>query len=78
MTGTLTTFTRAEAKARLTALGAQVMSAVSRETDFLVAGEAAGSKLAKAEAAGVKVMDEETLVGLLDDPAGFREGLSPA
>lgn len=76
LTGTLTTFTRAEAKARLTALGAQVMSAISRETDFLVAGEAAGSKLAKAEAAGVKILDEEALVGLLDDPAGFRDRLS--
>lgn len=77
LTGTLLNFTRAEAKARLSALGAQVMSAISRETDFLVAGEAAGSKLAKAEGLGLEIMDEEGLVKALSDPAGFRNNLVP-
>jgi DNA ligase (NAD+) len=65
LTGTLSQFTRAEAKARLTALGGQVMSAISRETDFLVAGEAAGGKLAKAAALGVTVLSEDDLIRLI-------------
>ncbi|MDR2947372.1 MAG: NAD-dependent DNA ligase LigA [Candidatus Adiutrix sp.] len=68
LTGTLTTFTRAEAKARLTALGGQVMSSVSRETNFVVAGEASGSKLAKAVELGVTVLSEEEFVKMLDNP----------
>ncbi|MDR1921121.1 MAG: NAD-dependent DNA ligase LigA, partial [Candidatus Adiutrix sp.] len=70
LTGTLTTLTRAEAKARITALGGQVMSAVSRETDFVAAGEAAGGKLAKAAELGVTVIDEAELRRLLE--AGGR------
>ncbi len=66
LTGTLSAFTRAEAKARLIALGGQVMSAVSRETDYLVAGEAAGSKLARAAELGVAVLDEENFARLLE------------
>ena len=66
LTGTLSAFTRAEAKARLLALGGQVMSSVSRETDYVVAGEAAGTKLAKAEALGVRLLDEEAFVRLLN------------
>jgi DNA ligase (NAD+) len=65
LTGTLVRFTRAEAKARLTALGATVLSSVSRETDFVVAGEAAGSKLARARELGVEIMSEEEFEGLL-------------
>ncbi|MDR2935524.1 MAG: NAD-dependent DNA ligase LigA [Candidatus Adiutrix sp.] len=59
LTGALVRFTRAEAKARLTALGATVLSSVSRETDYVVAGEAAGSKLAKARELGVNILNEE-------------------
>lgn len=66
LTGTLTGLTRAEAKARLMALGGQVMSAVSRETDFVVAGEAAGGKLAKAEQLGLKILSEGDLAKLLE------------
>ncbi len=66
LTGTLATFTRAEAKARLSALGGQVMSSVSRDTDYVVAGEAAGSKLSKAEALSIPILDEEAFIRLID------------
>lgn len=64
LTGTLGAFTRAEAKARIIALGGQVMSAVSRETDFVVAGEAAGSKLKQAESLGIRVLTEAEFAAL--------------
>lgn len=66
LTGTLNNFTRAEAKTRLAGLGAQVMSSVSQETDYVVAGEAAGSKLAKAGELGVPVLFEDDLALLFD------------
>jgi len=76
LTGALSGFTRAEAKARLLALGAQVMSSISKETDFLVAGEAAGSKLAKAASLGITILDEEALHKLLSSPATMSIGTS--
>ncbi|MBB1061848.1 NAD-dependent DNA ligase LigA [Marilutibacter spongiae] len=65
LTGTLSAMTRDEAKARLEALGAKSSGSVSKKTDFVVAGEAAGSKLAKAEALGVEVWDEARLLDFL-------------
>lgn len=65
LTGTLPTMTRDEAKDRLIAAGAKVAGSVSKKTDFVVAGADAGSKLAKAEALGVKVIDEETMLSML-------------
>ncbi|WP_252106874.1 MULTISPECIES: NAD-dependent DNA ligase LigA [unclassified Halomonas] len=58
LTGSLETMTRDEGKARLQALGAKVAGSVSKKTTCVVAGEAAGSKLAKAEEFGVEVLDE--------------------
>ncbi|WP_420853471.1 NAD-dependent DNA ligase LigA [Shewanella polaris] len=66
LTGTLTQLNRNDAKARLQALGAKVAGSVSKNTDCVVAGEAAGSKLAKAEALGIKVLDEQGLLDLLN------------
>ena len=62
LTGTLTQMTRNEAKAMLESLGANVSGSVSKKTDLVVYGEAAGSKLAKARDLGVEVMDEETFL----------------
>ena len=65
LTGTLTSLSRDEAKGRLEALGAKVSGSVSKKTSFVVAGEAAGSKLDKAQELGVAVWDEAQLLALL-------------
>ncbi|MBS1868873.1 MAG: NAD-dependent DNA ligase LigA [Actinobacteria bacterium] len=65
LTGTLPTLTREQATERILAAGGRVTSGVSRRTDYVVAGEAAGSKLEKAERLGVPVLDEAGLEALL-------------
>jgi DNA ligase (NAD+) len=65
ITGTLSGYTREEAKAALEALGAKVSESVSKKTAGVIAGESPGSKLAKAERAGVPVLDEAALADLL-------------
>ena len=62
LTGKLTHFKRSELKAILTDLGAHVVGSVSGNTDLLIAGEAAGSKLDKAKSLDVEIWDEETLM----------------
>ena len=52
---------------RIEALGGNVTSSVSKRTDFLIAGEKAGSKRKKAEELGVEILDEARLLELLDD-----------
>ncbi len=66
LTGSLSQMNRDDAKARLAALGAKVSGSVSKKTDLLIAGEAAGSKLAKAQELGIPVIDEAEMIRLLD------------
>jgi DNA ligase (NAD+) len=65
LTGTLPNLTRDDAKAQIEAAGGKVSGSVSKKTDFVVAGADAGSKLEKAQALGVKVIDEQELLALL-------------
>jgi DNA ligase (NAD+) len=65
LTGSLKRWTRSEAEQKVLAAGGRVSSSVSRKTDFVVAGEDAGSKLRKAQEFGVKVIDEEELARML-------------
>jgi DNA ligase (NAD+) len=69
LTGTLPNLTRPEATARIEAAGGKVTGSVSKNTDFLVAGEDAGSKLTKAQELGTEVLDEDALLELLPDGA---------
>ncbi len=65
LTGTLPNLSRSEAKALIEAAGGKVSGSVSKKTDYLVAGEAAGSKMTKAESLGVTVLSEADLTALL-------------
>ncbi|MFB5079985.1 NAD-dependent DNA ligase LigA [Raoultella sp. C349492] len=67
LTGSLSLLSRDDAKARLAALGAKVAGSVSKKTDLVIAGEAAGSKLAKAQELGIAVIDEAEMLRLLGD-----------
>ncbi len=65
LTGTLPNLSRSDAKALIEAAGGKVSGSISKKTDYLVAGEAAGSKLTKAESLGVMVLSEADLTALL-------------
>lgn len=65
LTGSLGRLSRDEAKDKLVALGAKVTGSVSKKTDLVIAGEAAGSKLSKANELGIAVIDEEEMLRLL-------------
>lgn len=67
ITGTLPTLTRDEAKGIIESHGGRVTGSVSGRTDYLVAGESAGSKLGKAQKLGVTVLDQAALLRLVDD-----------
>ncbi|MBB3011538.1 NAD-dependent DNA ligase LigA [Cupriavidus alkaliphilus] len=73
LTGTLPTLSREDAKELLEAAGAKVAGSVSKKTDYVVAGAEAGSKLDKAEALGVPVLDEAGMLALL-----AQAGAAPA
>jgi len=67
LTGTLSSFSRDEAGDKIKALGGKVTSSVSKNTDYVVAGEKAGSKLSKAESLGVNILDETAFLKMLED-----------
>jgi DNA ligase (NAD+) len=66
LTGTLPTLTREQASERIIAAGGRVSSAVSKKTDYLLAGDSPGAKREKAERLGVPVLDEAAFLTLLD------------
>ncbi|WKV99998.1 NAD-dependent DNA ligase LigA [Klebsiella oxytoca] len=70
LTGSLSQLSRDDAKAQLVALGAKVAGSVSKKTDLVIAGEAAGSKLAKAQQLGIAVIDEDEMLRLLGESRG--------
>lgn len=65
LTGSLPTLSREDAKEKIEAAGAKVSSSVSKKTSYVVAGEDAGSKLAKAQELGITVIDEAQLIAML-------------
>ena len=76
LTGRFADMTRPQAEAQLKSLGAAIGSSVSKNTTALFAGEAAGSKRAKAESLGLPIFDEDRLQEALQDPAAFLERLT--
>jgi DNA ligase (NAD+) len=66
ITGTLASLSREEAKERIEAAGGKVAGSVSRKTNYLLAGEEAGSKLTKAQELGVKIIDESALIQMIE------------
>ncbi|MBT3437021.1 MAG: NAD-dependent DNA ligase LigA [Oceanospirillaceae bacterium] len=73
VTGTLSSLTRDDLKAQLQVLGAKVASSVSKKTDYLVAGEKAGSKLSKANSLGVAVLDETQAIAMIQSLAAQQD-----
>ncbi len=67
LTGTLSGFSREDAGEKILALGGKVVSSVSKKTDFVIAGENAGSKLDKAKSLGIKIITEEEFINMLNE-----------
>lgn len=75
VTGTLENYKRQEAELKLKELGAQVLSSISKNVNFLLAGENAGSKLDKALNLDIKIINENEFIEALNKPEKFREDL---
>lgn len=70
LTGTLPNLSREEAKARIEAAGGKVSGSVSKKTDYVVAGTDSGAKLTRAQALGIRIIDEAGLIRLLEGKEG--------
>lgn len=66
-TGKLVHFTRDEIQNKIISLGAKAASSVSKKTDFVICGENAGSKLAKAQALGIRVLSEQEFLSMAEE-----------
>ena len=69
VTGTLSSFSRKDAEARIKELGGKVTSSVTKKTSYVVVGESPGSKVATAEKLGIPILDEDAFLRLLESPA---------
>jgi DNA ligase (NAD+) len=67
LTGALVTMTRDAAKQKIESLGGKVVASVSKNTDFVVVGTDAGSKLEKAQTLGIQLIDEKKFVNMLQN-----------
>ena len=67
LTGTLPTMSRDEASALIKKNGGKVVGSVSKKTDMVLAGDAAGSKLAKAQTLGIRIISEEELLEMIEN-----------
>lgn len=67
-TGKLQNYTRSEINDKINSLGAKAASSVTKKTDYLIAGERAGSKLAKAVELGIKVLSEQEFEKMTEEP----------
>ena len=65
LTGTLSSYTRKQAGELIESLGGEIVSSVSKKTDYVLAGEKAGSKLTKAQDLGVTILSEEEFENML-------------
>ena len=67
LTGTLSKFSREEAEEKISNFGGKAVSSVSKKTDFVLVGENPGSKLTKAQALGVRIINENDFIKLLEE-----------
>ncbi|MCD8308112.1 MAG: NAD-dependent DNA ligase LigA, partial [Clostridia bacterium] len=74
ITGTLTSYKRSEAQKIIESMGGECQSAVTGKTTLVIAGEAAGSKLAKAKSLGVRIIDEAEFLNIINQTADAAEG----
>ena len=74
VTGTLSAFSRSDAEGRIKGLGGKVTSSVTKKTSYVVVGESPGSKAAKAEQMGIRILDEDAFQSLLASPGAALSG----
>ena len=78
VTGTLPSLSRVEAESLITQNGGKAASSVSKKTSYVLAGEAAGSKLTKAQKLGIPIIDQAAFLQMIEGEAGTRTPVVPA